>query len=58
MEGNLQWARKSWGRLLRVLIREGADPKVSGNFQEGEPDGVVVWGEDVGTDPQDGAGSE
>ena len=26
--GNLQRARKSWGRLSRILIREGADPKV------------------------------
>ena len=30
--GNLQKARKSWGRLLRILIRERADLKVSGHF--------------------------
>ena len=30
--GNLQRARKSWGRLSRILSREGADPKVSGIF--------------------------
>ena len=30
--GNFCKARKSWGRLLRILSREGADPKVSGNF--------------------------
>ena len=30
--GNLGKARKSWGRLSRILGREGADPKVSGNF--------------------------
>ena len=30
--GNLQEERKSWERLLLILIREGADPKVSGNF--------------------------
>ena len=30
--GNLGKARKSWGRLSWVLGREGADPKVSGNF--------------------------
>ena len=29
--GNLQRARKSWGRLSRILSREWADPKVSGN---------------------------
>ena len=46
-------------RLSRILIREGADPKVSGHFfQGGEPGGVVVWGGDEGTDPQDGAGPE
>ena len=30
--GNLRKARQSWGRLSRVLIREGADPKVSRAF--------------------------
>ena len=30
--GNLQKARKSWGRLLRILSREWADMKVSGYF--------------------------
>ena len=30
--GNLQKARKSWGWLSRILIREGADPKVLGHF--------------------------
>ena len=30
--GNLQKARKSWGRLLQILIRERADLKVSGHF--------------------------
>ena len=28
--GNLQKSRKSWGRMPRILSREGADPKVSG----------------------------
>ena len=27
-------------------------------FQGGDPGGVVVWGRDVGTDPQDGVGPE
>ena len=40
------------------MIREGADPKVLDIFQGGDPGGVVVWGGDVGTDPQDGAGPE
>ena len=30
--GNLSKARKSWGQLSRILIREGEDPKVSGHF--------------------------
>ena len=29
---NLQRARATWGRLTRILGREGADPKVSRNF--------------------------
>ena len=30
--GNLRKARRSWGQLLQVLGREGADPKVSRAF--------------------------
>ena len=30
--GNLEKARKSWGRLSQILRREGADTKVSVNF--------------------------
>ena len=30
--GNLGEARKSWGRLKRILSREGEDKRVSGNF--------------------------
>ena len=30
--GNIKKARRIWGRLTRVLGREGADPKVSQNF--------------------------
>ena len=30
--GNRFKARNSWGRLSQILIREGADPKVSGHF--------------------------
>ena len=29
---NLQRASKIWRRLSQILIREGADPKVSGDF--------------------------
>ena len=27
-------------------------------FQGGDPGGVVVWGRELGTDPQDGAGPD
>ena len=30
--GNIQKARKSWGWMSWILIREGADPKVLGHF--------------------------
>ena len=30
--GNLGKARKSWGRLHRILSREGENKRVSGNF--------------------------
>ena len=30
--GNLVKARKSWGRMLRILSREGAEKRVSGNL--------------------------
>ena len=30
--GNLGKARKSWGRLKRILSREGVDKRVSGMF--------------------------
>ena len=30
--GNISKARKSWGHLSQILIREGADPKVSRHF--------------------------
>ena len=42
--GNLGKARKSWGRLSRVLDREGADPKVSGNFYKAVAEAVLLFG--------------
>ena len=54
--GNLRKARKSWGRLSRILSREGADTKVSGHFYSSDAGGVVVWGGDMGANPQVGAG--
>ena len=42
--GNLWKARKSWGRLLRILSREGADPKVSGHFFKALTQAVLLFG--------------
>ena len=44
MVGNLGEARKSWGRLSRILIQEGADLKVSGNFYEAVAQAVLLFG--------------
>ena len=40
----LQKSRKSWGRLSRILIREGADPKVSGNFSKAATQEMLLFG--------------
>ena len=42
--GNLGKARKSWGRLSRVIGREGEDPKVSGNFYKEMDQAVLLFG--------------
>ena len=44
MVGNLGKARKSWGRLSRILSREGADPKVSGIFYKAVTQAVLLFG--------------
>ena len=43
--GNLGKARKSWGRLRRILSREGADKRVLVIFYDGGPTGTAVWKE-------------
>ena len=43
--GNLGKARKSWGRLSRILSREGADPKVSGIFYKAVEQAVLLPGD-------------
>ena len=53
--GNLQKTRKIWGRLSRILSREGGVQRFWDIFQGGETVGVVVRGGDVGTSPQDGS---
>ena len=45
--GNLEKAQKSWGRLSRILSREGADPKVSGKFYKAVAQAVLLFGEET-----------
>ena len=40
----LQKARATWGRLARILGREGADPKVSRNFYIAVTQQVLLFG--------------
>ena len=42
--GNLGKARKSWGRVSRILRREGADSKVSGYFYKAVAQTVLLFG--------------
>ena len=44
MAGNLRKARVSWGRLERILGREGADPKVSRSFYTALTQQVLLFG--------------
>ena len=45
--GNLGKARKSWGRLSRMLSREGADLQVSGNLYKAVSQAVFLFGEET-----------
>ena len=40
-------ARKSWGRLARIMSREGADKRVSGNFFKAVVEAVLLFGEET-----------
>ena len=42
--GNIRKAWASWGRLARVLVREGADPKVSRSFYTAVTQQVLFFG--------------
>ena len=44
MVRNRGTARRSWGRLSRVLGWEGADPKVLGTFNTGVAQAVLLFG--------------
>ena len=41
---NLAKARRSWGRLQRILRREGATPRVSGSFFKAVVQQVLLFG--------------
>ena len=47
MVGNLGKARNSWGRLSCILIREGADPKVSEHYYKVVVQAVLLFGEET-----------
>ena len=42
--GNLHKARRSWGRLQRILGREGATPRISGSFFKAVVQQVLLFG--------------
>ena len=42
--GNLGKAQKRWGRLARVLVREGADPKASRSLYTSVTQAVLFFG--------------
>ena len=44
---NIRKARVSWGRLARVLGREGADPKVSRSFYTAVTQHVLLFGAEL-----------
>ena len=45
--GNLRKARRSWGRLSRVLSRKGTDPKVSRAFYIAVTQAVLIFGSET-----------
>ena len=42
--GNLNKARRSWGRLQRIMRREGATPHISGSFFKAVVQQVLLFG--------------
>ena len=42
--GNLAKARTSWGRMQGILRREGATPRISGNFFKAVVQQVLLFG--------------
>jgi hypothetical protein len=44
---NLSKARRSWGRISRLLVREGATPKISGLFYQAVVQQVLLFGSET-----------
>ena len=42
--GNLTKAQRSWGRLQKILSREGATPRISGSFFKAVVQQVLLFG--------------
>jgi len=49
IHSNLAKARKRWGMIRRVLVREGADARVSGYFYKAVVQSVVLYGSETWT---------
>ena len=45
--GNIKKARRSWGRMARVLGREGAEPKVSRTFYIAVTQAMLLFGSET-----------
>ena len=58
--GNLAKARRSWGRLRRILGRKGgSDGADIGGFLQGHgATSLIIWGRDMGSNPKDGKGAK
>ena len=44
---NFPWAKTVWSRILRIISREGATPRVSGFFFKAVIQAVLVFGEET-----------
>ena len=47
VSGNIRKAQANWGRLARILGREGADPKVSRSFYTAVTQQVLLFGAEL-----------
>ena len=47
VEQNLRQAREKWGRLVKILVREGSDKRTSGKFYVAVLQAVNLFGSDI-----------